>query len=121
MKKEDIVKATCDYYKITPEYLFEKKRERERVLKRQICIYLLLMDSVGTLMECEFFIKKEYSQDYHHATLLHSKNIIDSQKNHYTEIQKDINKIRNLYPKKDLEHFNFQNSTRSGLNYNYQK
>lgn len=116
--KSEILKAVNQYYQIdNDKYLFEKVKHDGRVLKRQICTYLLLTDSEGTFMDCEKFIEKATGTKYHHATLMYSRDRINVQKGIYPDVAADIENIRNLYPKPEYQHIKFQNTTGSKVNY----
>jgi len=117
MKKEDILKATCDYYQITIAELFKRSRKTEVVSKRQIFTYLLLIDSIGTLESHVVFIFKASGQRYTHPTLIYSRDSISANRKAFKGVEKDITEIRNRYPKK-IDTVQFQNATRNiSINY----
>jgi chromosomal replication initiation ATPase DnaA len=115
--KDQILKAVCDYYETDPKYIFIKTREKVRVLKRQMLIFLLLTDAVGTLSEHTRFIELVSGETYDHATLIHSRNKIQAQRKFYSDIETAINKIRSGY-KTNFNHFTFCNTTGCNINYN---
>jgi chromosomal replication initiation ATPase DnaA len=119
IQNKEILKAVCDYYKITVEELFVKHRGKNTILQRQIFTYLLLTDSIGTLQEHVKFIFEASQQRIDHSTLIYSRDKIKSNRQHYYAIDKAVIEIRNTYPKKDFEYLEFQNSTIDGLKFSY--
>lgn len=119
IQNKEILKAVCDYYKITTAELFVKHRGKNTILQRQIFSYLLLTDSIGTLKQHVKFIFEVSQQRIDHSTLIYSRDKIKSNRQHYSDIDKAIIEIRNTYPKKDFEYLKFQNSSINGLKFSY--
>ena len=73
---DHIVKATCDYFGVKKEDLVGKKKNKEIVIPRQICIYLIcdiLGTSVPLLKIGEFFGGRD------HTTVMHARDKISEE------------------------------------------
>lgn len=116
--KQQILNAVCIYYKVDAAYIFFRDKKKERIEKRQMAMYLLMIDSQGTLFQCTDFIEEVSGHCYDHATIMHSRKKIHDQRKFYPNIQFDIDRIREFYPKEDFTCIKFQNNT-SGLTVNY--
>ena len=73
---DHIVKATCEYFGVRKEELVGKKKSKEIVVPRQICIYLIC-DILGTSMPLvkigEFFGGRD------HTTIMHARDKISEE------------------------------------------
>ena len=73
---DHIVKATCEYFSVKKEDLVGKKKNKEIVVPRQICIYLIcdiLGTSVPLLKIGEFFGGRD------HTTVMHARDKISEE------------------------------------------
>ncbi|MDR0426236.1 MAG: chromosomal replication initiator protein DnaA [Clostridiales bacterium] len=89
---EDIIESTCRYFNVKREDIVGKKRDKEIVEPRQICIYLisemlpLPLTAIGGLMG---------GRD--HTTIMHAKNkIASSLQKEDPRIKKAVSDIRNM-------------------------
>ncbi|MCH5151749.1 MAG: chromosomal replication initiator protein DnaA [Clostridiales bacterium] len=73
---DHIVKATCDYFRVKREDLIGKKKNKEIVVPRQICIYLIcdiLGQSVPLVSIGEYFGGRD------HTTVMHARDKISEE------------------------------------------
>ena len=67
---DHVVNATCEYFRVKKEELIGKKKTKEIVLPRQICIYLIcdiLGQSVPLVSIGEYFGGRD------HTTVMHAR------------------------------------------------
>ena len=73
---DHVVNATCEYFRVKKEDLIGKKKNKEIVVPRQICIYLIC-DIMGTSMP---LIKiGEYFGGRDHTTVMHARDKISEE------------------------------------------
>lgn len=87
---EHIVQATCEYFRVKKEDLIGKKKNKEIVVPRQICVYLIC-DILGQSMPLVSI--GEYFGGRDHTTIIHARDKIseDCKTNDVTAAQvKDI-------------------------------
>lgn len=87
---EHIVQATCEYFRVKKEDLIGKKKNKEIVVPRQICVYLIC-DILGQSMPLVSI--GEYFGGRDHTTIIHARDKIseDCKNNDVTAAQvKDI-------------------------------
>ena len=70
---EQIVQRTCDYFKVKKEELIGKKKNKEIVVPRQVCIYLIC-DILGQSMPLVSI--GEYFGGRDHTTVMHARDKI---------------------------------------------
>lgn len=88
---DHIVQSTCDYFKVTKEELIGKKRNKEIVIPRQICIYLIcdiLAQSVPLMSIGDYFGKRD------HTTVMHARNKISDEIRHNDVIASQVKDIK---------------------------
>ena len=73
---DHVVEATCDYFHVKKEEIIGKKKNKEIVVPRQICIYLIcdiLGASVPLVSIGEYFSKRD------HTTVMHARDKISEE------------------------------------------
>ena len=73
---DHIVQATCDYYHVKREDLIGKKKNKEIVVPRQICVYLIC-DILGQSMPLSSI--GEYFGGRDHTTVMHARDKISEE------------------------------------------
>ncbi|MDE7454466.1 MAG: chromosomal replication initiator protein DnaA [Clostridia bacterium] len=73
---DNIVAATCDYFRITHDAIVGKKRNKEVVVPRQICVYLIC-DILGQSMPLMSI--GEYFGGRDHTTVIHARDKISEE------------------------------------------
>ena len=73
---DHIVNATCDYFRVKREDLIGKKKNKEIVVPRQICIYLIC-DILGTSVPLVSI--GEYFGGRDHTTVMHARDKISEE------------------------------------------
>lgn len=87
---ELIIQATCTYYKISREELFTKRAAQDVIDKKQVCFYLI-KDMTG-LRDTAMARLLSHSR----ATIQHSVEKVDAEKNIYRQLIGEINDIKAL-------------------------
>lgn len=88
---DQIVQATCEYFRVSKEDLVGKKKNKEIVVPRQICIYLicdLLGQSVPLVSIGEYFGKRD------HTTVMHARDKISEDVKNNDVIAAQVKDIR---------------------------
>ena len=88
---DQIVKATCEYFGVNKEDLVGKKKNKEIVIPRQICIYLIcdiLGTSIPLLKIGEFFGGRD------HTTVMHARDKISEECKNNDVIASQVKDIR---------------------------
>lgn len=88
---DHVVNATCEYFRVKRDELIGKKRNKEIVVPRQICIYLicdLLGESVPLVSIGEYFGGRD------HATVIHARDKISEECKHNDVIASQVKDIR---------------------------
>ena len=89
-----IIDEVCAFYEVQKADLLSKKRNKELVKPRQVCMYLMTdlmpipLDTIGQAM------------DRDHATVIYAKNKIDELMKVDNKISVEVNDIKNLILKK---------------------
>ncbi len=88
---EQIVQKTCDYFKIGKDDLIGKKKNKEIVIPRQICIYLIcdiLGQSIPLVSIGEYFGGRD------HTTVMHARDKISEEIKNNDVIASNVKDIR---------------------------
>ena len=88
---DQIVKSTCDYFKVGKADLVGKKKNKEIVVPRQICIYLIcdiLGQSVPLVSIGEYFGGRD------HTTVMHARDKISEDVKHNEVIASQVKDLR---------------------------
>ena len=88
---DQIVQATCEYFRVSKEDLVGKKKNKEIVVPRQICIFLicdLLGQSVPLVSIGEYFGKRD------HTTVMHARDKISEDVKNNDVIAAQVKDIR---------------------------
>ena len=95
LKADDIIRCVCDFYKVNKSDILGKKKNKEFVEPRQICIYLITdmmsipLVSVGKIMG---------GRD--HATVIYARDKVSEEIKNNNKLLVEINDIRNMLLKK---------------------
>ena len=88
---EQIVAATCEYFRVKKEDLVGKKKTKDIVIPRQICIYLIC-DILGQSMPLvsigDYFGKRD------HTTIMHARDKISEECKNSDVIASQVKDIR---------------------------
>jgi len=87
---ENIIKAVCDYFKISVREMLSQRRSRYLVRPRQIAMYLTKNLTSKSLPD----IGREFA-DRDHTTVIHSVKTIDKLRGRDEEMSKAIEKLKN--------------------------
>ena len=90
---DHVVNATCEYFRVKKEELIGKKKTKEIVLPRQICIYLIcdiLGQSVPLVSIGEYFGGRD------HTTIIHAREKISNLVKVNDRIAKEVEDLRNI-------------------------
>ena len=88
---DQIVKSTCDYFKVGKADLVGKKKNKEIVVPRQICIYLIcdiLGQSVPLVSIGEYFGGRD------HTTVMHARDKISEDVKNNDVIASQVKDLR---------------------------
>ena len=86
-----IVNATCEYFNVTKEALVGKKKNKEIVVPRQICIYLIC-DILGQSLPLASI--GEYFGGRDHTTVMHARDKISEECKNNASIANQVKDIR---------------------------
>ena len=91
LSPNDIIDVVCDYYKVSKQDLTGKKKNKEIVDPRQICIFLIteLTDLPLTTIG-NYFNKRD------HTTIMHSRDKIAEQVKINNRIKTAVNDLKNM-------------------------
>ena len=95
MTTDTIINAVCDYFGLSKADLIGKKRNKELVEPRQICIYL-----ITEFMNIPLTAIGEAMGGRDHTTVIHARDKVFEQLNKNTKLEMQVNDIRNLILKK---------------------
>ena len=95
IKADDIIKCVCEFFKISKNDLLGKKRNKEFVEPRHICMYL-----INELMSLPLMTIGQIIGGRDYTTVIHARDKIEEliKTNHKTAVQ--INDLKNLILKK---------------------
>lgn len=95
LSADDIIDAVCDYYKISKQDMTGKKKNKEVVDPRQICIYL-----ITELTDLPLTKIGSYFNGRDHTTIAHSRDKIYESIKTNNRLKVTINDLKNLILKK---------------------
>jgi hypothetical protein len=75
---ETIIKLVCNHYNIEPERLFMKSRKRVYCLPRQVCVYLIRMNTSLYLDKIAEVMKGNKKVAYDHSTIHYSCSVVSN-------------------------------------------
>jgi len=84
---DEILQMLCDYYMVTPDFIFKNTRRGEVIRIRHLYYYLCCKFTKDTLTKIGS-VKSRYTmgKSQHHATVLHARNKIKN----YLEVDKSF-------------------------------
>lgn len=94
LKMDDIINCVADFYKINKNDLLGKKKNKELVEPRQICMYLIT-DMMSLPLET---IGKKMGKN--HATVIYSRDKVAEQMKNDGKLSTEISDIKNMLLKK---------------------
>ena len=94
LKMDDIINCVADFYKVSKADLLGKKKNKELVEPRQICMYLIT-DMMSLPLET---IGKKMGKN--HATVIYSRDKVAEQMKTDGKLHTEINDIKNMLLKK---------------------
>ncbi len=94
LQVEDIINCVCKFYKISKSDLLSKKRNKEFVEPRHVCMYLISEMMSLPLMVIGQKMKRD------HASVVHARKKITDQLKEGGRLSVDINDIKNMLLKK---------------------
>lgn len=69
---EDVFQLCCDYFKVKGDYIMARSRKRDRVLMRQMSMYMCRLFTTASLESVgHFFIGRD------HTTVIHAINTVN--------------------------------------------
>lgn len=86
---DNIVDATCEYYKVEKQALLGKKRNKEIVVPRQICIYI-----ITDILSIPLMSIGEYFGGRDHTTVMHARDKISEEIKTNPSIAAQVKDIR---------------------------
>ena len=86
---DNIVDATCEYYKIDKSALLGKKRNKEIVVPRQVCIYI-----ITDILSIPLMSIGEYFGGRDHTTVMHARDKISEEIKTNPSIASQVKDIR---------------------------
>jgi chromosomal replication initiator protein len=95
MTTDTVIDAVCDYFKLTKENLLGKKRNKELVEPRQICIYL-----ITELINLPLVAIGQAMGGRDHTTVIHARDKIAEQIKTSDRLATQISDLKNLILKK---------------------
>ncbi len=95
MTTDTIVDCVCDYYRVDKDDLLGKKRNKELVDPRQVCIYL-----ITELMNLPLVAIGQAMGGRDHTTVIHARDKIAEQIKTSDRLATQVNDLRNLILKK---------------------
>ncbi len=91
LKADDIINCVCNFYKINKTDILGKKKNKEFVEPRQICMYL-----ITDMMSLPLVTVGEKLGGRDHATVIYARDKIAEQMKTDKKLATDINDIKNL-------------------------
>lgn len=95
LRVEDIISCVCDFYKINKADMLSKKKNKEFVEPRQICIYL-----ITEMMSLPLVTIGNKIGGRDHATVIYARDKISEELKINKKLATDINDIKNMLLKK---------------------
>ena len=95
LQVEDIINCVCSFYKISKNDLLGKKKNKEFVEPRQICIYL-----ITDLMSLPLVTIGQKMGGRDHATVIYARDKVSEQMKTDKKLSVEINDIKNMILKK---------------------
>ncbi len=95
LKAEDIISCVCDFYKVPKQEIIGKKKNKEFVEPRQICIYL-----INEMMSLPLVTIGSLLGGRDHATVIYSRDKISEEMKVNNKLETEINDIKNMILKK---------------------
>ena len=95
VKVDDIINCVCDFYKVSKSDITGKKKNREFVEPRQICIYL-----ITEMMSLPLVTVGQKLGGRDHATVIYARDKIAEQIKTDRKLATEINDIKNMLLKK---------------------
>lgn len=95
VKVDDIINCVCDFYKVSKYDITGKKKNREFVEPRQICIYL-----ITEMMSLPLVTIGQKLGGRDHATVIYARDKIAEQMKTDRKLATEINDIKNMLLKK---------------------
>jgi len=91
IKVEDIIKCVCNFYKIDKADLIGKKKNKEFVEPRQVCIYL-----INDLMSLPLVTIGQEMGGRDHTTVIYARDKVSELIKTNTKIAVEVNDIKNM-------------------------
>lgn len=95
IKVEDIIKCVCDFYKINKNDLLGKKKNKEFVEPRQICMYL-----ITDLMSLPLLTIGQKMGGRDHTTVIYARDKVSELMKTNNKIAVEVNDLKNMILKK---------------------
>lgn len=95
LKIEDIINCVCDFYKVNKSDILGKKKNKEFVEPRQICIYL-----ITEMMSLPLVTIGSKMGNRDHATVIYARDKISEQLKTDSRLSVEINDIKNMLLKR---------------------
>ena len=91
LQADDIISCVCDFYKVQKNDLIGKKKNKEFVVPRQICIYL-----ISEMMNLPLVTIGKLIGGRDHATVIYARDKIAEQMKTDTKLYVSINDIKKM-------------------------
>ncbi|MBQ9513438.1 MAG: chromosomal replication initiator protein DnaA [Clostridia bacterium] len=95
LQADDIIKCVCDFYKVSKTDIIGKKKNKEFVEPRQICVYL-----INDMMNLPLVKIGQLLGGRDHATVIYSRDKVTEQIKTDKKLAVEINDIKNMLLKK---------------------
>ncbi len=95
LKIDDIINCVCNFYKINRTDLLGKKKNKEIVEPRQVCIYL-----ITDMMSLPLVTVGQKMGGRDHATVIYARDKVSEQMKTNSKLATEINDIKNMLLKK---------------------
>ena len=95
LKVDDIISCVCDFYKVNKNDIIGKKKNKEFVEPRQICIYL-----ITEMMSLPLVTIGSKLGGRDHATVIYARDKIAEELKRNTKLSVEVNDIKNMLLKK---------------------
>ncbi len=95
LQADDIINCVCEFYKISKNDLIGKKKNKEFVEPRQVCIYL-----ITDMMSLPLMTVGQKIGGRDHATVIYARNKITEQIKNDRKLAVEINDIKNMILRK---------------------
>jgi len=95
LQADDIINCVCEFYKISKNDLLGKKKNKEFVEPRQVCIYL-----ITDMMSLPLMTVGQKIGGRDHATVIYARNKISEQMKNDRKLSVEINDIKNMILRK---------------------